>query len=128
MKYRSSVFWWSPMLLFEKREIISGKIIKVKREMKKSWEENVVCLIWKIKRTRNTCKICLQNSLQSHIWKIWYNFLKCGRALTTDHDENYIFSSRILYMHNSIWLTHFKLILRVVLCHGTWKMIWICCL
>lgn len=48
MKYRSSVFWWSPMLLFEKREIISGKdLLSLREKMKKSWEENVVCLSWK---------------------------------------------------------------------------------
>lgn len=41
--------------------------------------------------------------------------LKCGRALTTDHDENYIFSFKNFIYAQFYMINTFGLILRVVL-------------
>lgn len=127
MKYRSSVFLMiSHAFSLRKRNNLRKRLLRLREKMKKNWGK---CGLFnlKIKRTRNTCKICLQEFLI--IWKIWYNFVKCGRALYWSWWKSYIFSFKKFYICIQFYMINtFKLILRVVLCHGTWKMILICCL
>lgn len=106
MKYRSCFLMISCASLWEKRNNLRKRLLRLTEKMKKNWEENVVCLIWKLREQGILVKSVYR--IPNHMKNIVQFSWSVAEHQPLIMMKNYIFSFKNFiyaqfYMINTFW-------------------------